>query len=92
MAWGSIHKDLQQTIQHFFRKCGITVLVAIDGSEDDQINIHGYQVPKSVDFSNTEDHPTAPSIYSPHQQVFVKQTPERGKDTVSGERAAMRRA
>jgi len=48
-AWESIHKELQPTIQHSFRKCGI--IVAIDGSEDDQINIRGlnnYQIPRNV--------------------------------------------
>jgi len=46
------------TIQRSFRKCGITI--AIDGSEDDQINIHGlnnYQVPRSIDSRKPEDHP-----------------------------------
>ena len=46
---------MQPTI---LRKCGITV--AIDGSEDDQINIRGlnnYQVPRSVDPLKPEDHP-----------------------------------
>ena len=38
-AWESIHHESQQTIQRFSRKCGTTV--AIDGSEDHDINIRG---------------------------------------------------
>jgi len=38
-AWESIHQELRHTIQRSFRKCGITV--AIDGSEDQGINIRG---------------------------------------------------
>jgi len=59
-AWESIHKELQPTIQRSFRKCGI--IVAIDGSEDDQINIRGlnnYQVPRNVSPLKPEDHPNS---------------------------------
>jgi len=54
-AWESIHHELQQTIERSFRKCGITV--AIDGSEDHDINIRGlvnYQVQLSVTTSDMD--------------------------------------
>ena len=55
-AWESIHHELQHTIQRSFRKCGITV--AIDGSEDDDINIRGldnYRVDSPVASSTVID-------------------------------------
>jgi len=57
-AWESIHQELRHTIQRSFRKYGITV--AIDGSEDQDINIGGldnYRVDSQVmeDFNTTTD-------------------------------------
>ena len=57
-AWESlaIHHELQHLIQRSFRKCGITV--AIDGSEDHDINIRGldnYRADSPMPSSNTMD-------------------------------------
>jgi len=58
MGWSSMgvnHHELQQTIQWSFRKCDITV--AIDGSEDHDINIRGlvnYQVQLPVTTSDMD--------------------------------------
>ena len=56
------HHELQHTIQWSFRKCGITV--AIDGSEDHNINIRGldnYQVQLPITTSEMDTSDTSGS-------------------------------